>query len=196
MTVDRGRNFSDAEDRAGADSLAIVSAGFAQRRFPAADATGRTLLLENTPLHGDSESCRGRFELFQPADVYVAFGPWCGNAARRLEGGIPASSRSPGSKPGVSLEQARVEMDTISRQLEAEFPESNRNTRALVTRAQDQLVQNVRPALRLLTGAVALVLLIGCANVANLLLPEPWIVRRRSRSEWRSAPAACASCAS
>ena len=71
---------------------------------------------------------------------------------------------------GVSIEQARGEMDAIARQLEAEYPESNRNVRALVTRAQDQLVQNVRPALLMLLGAVALVLLIACANVANLLL--------------------------
>ena len=55
-------------------------------------------------------------------------------------------------KDGVTLEQARVEMDAIARQLEAEFPESNRNVRVLVTRAQDQLVQNVRPALLLLLG--------------------------------------------
>jgi putative ABC transport system permease protein len=168
VTVDRGRNFSDAEDRAGADSLAIASAGFAQRRFPAGDAVGRTLLLDNRP-YTVIGVLPARFELFQPADVYVAFGPWAATLPedRGWHPGIFPIARL---KPGVSLEQARVEMDTISRQLEAEFPESNRNTRALVTRAQDQLVQNVRPALRLLTGAVALVLLIGCANVANLLL--------------------------
>jgi putative ABC transport system permease protein len=73
-------------------------------------------------------------------------------------------------KPGVSLEQARAEMDGIARQLEQEFPESNKNTRVLVTPAKDVLVQNVRPAIAMLTGAVVLVLLIACANVANLLL--------------------------
>ena len=110
-----------------------------------------------------------RFELFQPADVYVAFGPWAATLPedRGWHPGIFPIARL---KSGVTLEQARVEMDTVARQLEAEFPESNKNSRALVTRAQDQLVQNVRPALRLLTGAVALVLLIGCANVANMLL--------------------------
>ena len=50
-------------------------------------------------------------------------------------------------------------MGEISRQLETEYPESNKNVRALVNRAQDQLVQNVRPALMMLTGAVALVAL-------------------------------------
>jgi putative ABC transport system permease protein len=71
---------------------------------------------------------------------------------------------------GATLEQARSEMETIAAQLEAEYPQFNRNVRALVTPLQDLLVQNVRPALLVLLGAVSLVLLIGCANVANLLL--------------------------
>src|SRR6185369_90906 len=71
---------------------------------------------------------------------------------------------------GVTLDAAQAEMDGISAQLEAEYPESNKNLRALVTPAQEQLVKNIRPAILLLTGAVALVLLIACANVANLLL--------------------------
>ena len=73
-------------------------------------------------------------------------------------------------KDGVTIEQARVELDTIARQLEAQYPDSNKSVRALINRAQDQLVQNVRPALLMLLGAVTLVLLIACANVANLLL--------------------------
>src|SRR5205085_5204407 len=107
------------------------------------------------------------FELFQPADVYVPFGPWAATLPddRGWHPGILPIARL---KPGVSIQQARVEMDTIARQLEAEHPDSNTDLRALVTRAQDQLVRNVRPALVMLTGAVLLVLLIGCANVANL----------------------------
>src|SRR4029434_9643630 len=50
------------------------------------------------------------------------------------------------------------------------YPDSNKSVRALINRAQDQVVQNVRPALVMLLGAVTLVLLIACANVANLLL--------------------------
>ena len=73
-------------------------------------------------------------------------------------------------KEGVTLEQARTEMDGISAQLAAEHPDSNRNVRALITRVQDQLVANIRPPILLLTGAVVLVLLIACANVANLML--------------------------
>ena len=61
-------------------------------------------------------------------------------------------------------------MEAITRQLEQEYPQFNRGVRARVTRLSDQLVQNVRPALLMLVGAVGLVLLIACANVANLLL--------------------------
>src|SRR6185295_14699206 len=61
-------------------------------------------------------------------------------------------------------------MDAIARQLESQSPESNRDVRVLLTAAEDLLVQDVRADLRVLFGAVILVLLIACANVANLLL--------------------------
>jgi putative ABC transport system permease protein len=167
VSVEHGRNFADADDKAGAESVAILSAGFAQRRYPGG-AVGQTLLLDNRPctIVGIMPA---RFELGQPADVYVPFGPWAAMLPedRGWHPGIFPIARL---APGVTIDQARVEMDTITRQLETEYPESNTNVRALVTRAQDQLVQNVRPALLMLTGAVLLVLLIGCANVANLLL--------------------------
>ena len=109
------------------------------------------------------------FELFQPADVYVPFGPWAATLPddRGWHPGILPIARL---KPGVSIQQARVEMDAIARQLEAEFSDSNTNVRVVVSRAQDLLVQNVRPALLMLSAAVLVVLLIACANVANLLL--------------------------
>ena len=120
------------------------------------------------------------FELFQPADIYVPFGPWAATLPddRGWHPGILPIARL---KPGVTIEQARTEMNGIAQQLETEYPESNKDVRVLVTRTQDQLVQNIRPALVLLTGAVALVLLIACANVANLPWRVPSIGRRRSR---------------
>jgi hypothetical protein len=75
------------------------------------------------------------FELFQPADVYVPFAPWAATLPedRGWHPGIFPVARL---KDGVSIDDARVEMDAISQQLEAEFPESNKNVRALVTRVQ------------------------------------------------------------
>jgi putative ABC transport system permease protein len=168
VAIERGRGFVDADDRPGAEGVAILSAAFAARKFAGEQPVGKTLQLDNRP-YTVVGVLPPSFELFQPADLYVPFGPWAATLPedRGWHPGIFPIARL---KPGVSLEQARVEMDTIARQLEAEHRDANTNVRALVTRAQDQLVQNVRPALLMLLGAVALVLLIACANVANLLL--------------------------
>ena len=168
VTVERGRGFTDPDDRPGAEGVALVSAAFAERKFPGGEPLGRTLELDNQVFTIVGIVPR-RFELFQPADIYLPFGPWVATLPedRGWHPGILPIARIKG---GVSLEDARAEMDAIARQLEAQFPESNRDVRVLVTPVQDLLVQNARPALRMLLGAVVLVLLIACANVANLLL--------------------------
>jgi putative ABC transport system permease protein len=168
IAIERGRNFTGVDDRAGAEDVAILDPWFAARRFPGEEPVGRTVQLDNRP-YTVIGVMPPHFELFQRADVYVPFGPWAATLPedRGWHPGIIPVARLKG---GVTLEQARHEINTISQQLEAEYPDSNKNIRALVTPARDLLVQNIRPALMLLTGAVVLVLLIACANVANLLL--------------------------
>jgi putative ABC transport system permease protein len=166
--LQHGRNFLEAEDRAGAEGVVILSAGLAQRMFAGDESIGKVVSLDHRP-YTVVGVLPAEFELFQHAELYVPFGPWAATLPddRGWHPGIFPIARL---KDGVTIEQARTEMDGISAQLEAQYPDANRNVRALVARAQDQLVHNIRPALLLLTGAVGLVLLIACANVANLLL--------------------------
>lgn len=164
-----GRHLTADDDRPGAAGVAILSDTLWRRRFAASpEVLGRSIQLDKQPYIVVGVLPRG-FELFQPAEVYVPMGPWAATLPddRGWHPGILPVARL---RDGVTLEAARAEMDTISRQLETEFPQFNRAVRARVWPLRDVLVQNVRPALLVLLGAVALVLLIACGNVANLLL--------------------------
>jgi len=164
-----GRTFLPEEDRVGGTPVALLSYGLWQRRFGGSrEIIGKPVTLGSQPYTVVGVLPAG-FQILQPADVFVPFKPWAATLPddRNWHPGIFAVARL---KPGVSREQARAEMVGITKRLEQQYPDYNTGTSADVVGLQEQMVQNVRPALILLLGAVSLVLLIACVNVANLLL--------------------------
>jgi putative ABC transport system permease protein len=164
-----GRTFREDEDRPGGSPVVILSYGLWQRHFGGAqDVLGKSVNLDSSPYTIIGVMPAG-FEVLQPSDVYFPFHPWAHTLPddRNWHPGILAIGRL---RPGVTREQARTEMVGITKRLEEQYPIYNTGTSADVVLLQEQMVQNVRPALVLLLGAVSFVLLISCANVANLLL--------------------------
>ena len=108
------------------------------------------------------------FEYGRPTDVFVPLGLDADQMAER--------DNHPGIyvlgllKPGVSIEAARTEMQGIARRLEQQYPKTNSGIGVSLTSLLESRVGDIRPALLVLLGAVGFVLLIACANVANLLL--------------------------
>jgi putative ABC transport system permease protein len=165
-----GRGFSDAEDKPGAPPVALISHSLWERRF----SSSPSVLSQAITLDNQSYSIIGvmppRFEILQQAaDVFLPFEPWARTLPddRSWHPGILPIARL---KPDVSLEQARSELAVIAKRLEQKYPETNNNVTSLVDPMLEQIVQNVHTALWVLIGAVGVVLLIACANVANLLL--------------------------
>jgi putative ABC transport system permease protein len=164
-----GRTFSADEDRAGGAPVVLLSFGLWQRRFGSSqDILGKPITLDSQP-YTVVGVLPPDFQLLQPADVYVPFTPWAKTLPddRNWHPGILPIARL---KSNVSREQARTEMVGITKRLEQQYPLYNTGVSADVVGLQEQMVQNVRPALFLLLGAVSFVLLIACVNVANLLL--------------------------
>jgi putative ABC transport system permease protein len=164
-----GRTFRADEDRAGGAPVVLLSYGLWQRRFAGApDVLGKSIDLDSRPYTVVGVLPSG-FELLQPAEVFLPFTPWAATLPddRNWHPGIIVVGRL---KPGITGEQARTEMVGITKRLEQQYPEFNTGTSADVVPLQEQMTENVRPALVLLLGAVSFVLLIACANVANLLL--------------------------
>ena len=166
----RGRTFTAQEDSAAGGGVVLISYGLWQRRYGAAEnVLGQSITLDNKQ-YTVIGVLPGGFQLLQQTpDVMVPLEPWAKTLPddRSWHPGILPLARL---KPGVTLEQARAEMTTIAKRLEQQYPEFDTNTGANVNSMQEQIVQNVRPALLMILGAVGFVLLIACTNIANLLL--------------------------
>ena len=161
-----GRSFLTEEEQVGGDDrVVIMSHGYWQRRFGGdQQIIGRQLTLSGFPytvIGVAPPSFRyGRdVELWAPARADTTL-------PRRAEF-LSIVARL---KPGVTVAQADADVAAVLRRLAEQYPATNANFRGEVIGLQDDLVGGVRPALFAFMGAVALVLLIACANVANLLL--------------------------
>jgi putative ABC transport system permease protein len=163
-----GRDFLPEEDQPGRNNVVILSHGLWQRRFGGdPDIINQTLTLSGnsytvvgvmpqTFRYGGSST-----ELFTP----MAF-----TAQQAQQHGSHFLGAIGRLKPGVTLEQARSEMSAIADRLAEQYPDTNAGWNVKMTPMLDYAVGSIKPALLVLLGAVAFVLLIACANVANLLL--------------------------
>jgi len=168
-----GRTFAAKEDEIGAPPAAMVSEGFWRRELGSdPNVLNRTLILD-----GKGYSIVGvvpaRFHLVVPAfrdsPLYVPIGQWNNNVLTNRGAGLGIHGIAR-LKPGVTIGQARADMDSVSRSLAAAFPESDKGISADIVPLKSQMVGHVRPFLTLLLCAVVFVLLIACVNVINLLL--------------------------
>jgi putative ABC transport system permease protein len=163
-----GRDFVAAEDRAGGNRVVILSHGFWQRRFGGAqDILGKQLSLNNES-YTVAAVMPADYRFGSETDIFVPIGLF--EERYKERGAHPGLYVIGRLKPGITQEQGRAEMDTIMARLGQQYPDTNADRRIHIESLYDNTVQDVRPALLILLGAVGFVLLIACANVANLLL--------------------------
>ncbi|HVT15100.1 MAG TPA: ABC transporter permease [Thermoanaerobaculia bacterium] len=168
-----GRTFGRGEDEIGAAPLVLVSEALWRRKLGAApDAPGKSLTLDGRDFQiaGVIPASFG-LRPNGPAhpDVWVPVGQWQNPLLRSRAAGLGFHGIGR-LQPGVTLAQARADMERITRNLAAAYPEADKGIGAKLAPLKDELVGDVRPFLLLLLGAVGFVLLIACVNVANLLL--------------------------
>ena len=160
-----GRGFRDDEERGGAPRVAMLGEGYWRRRFGAErDIVGSRILLSGIP-HTVVGIVPAQLRLERPVDVWT---PLATDTTRpRRADFLTVFGRV---RQGVPLDRAQQEMTTIMRRLEAQYPASNAGWSAEVVGLREQMIGEIRPALLVFMGAVGLVLLVACANVANLML--------------------------
>lgn len=164
----RGRDFLAEEDQPGAKPVVIISHALWQRRFGADESVvGKQLTLS-----GQQFTVIGitppNFQYGAEADVNVPIGL---SAERfKLRGKDPGIFAFARLKPGTSNASATADLNTIAARLEQQYPDTNTGRRVRVDSLRESVVGDIRPMLLTLLGAVGFVLLIACANVANLLL--------------------------
>jgi putative ABC transport system permease protein len=164
-----GRVFTPEEDQPGHGNVVILSHRFWQNHFGSnPDIVGRTI-----HLNGGSYLVAGvmpaSMRLPDTAQIWTPLGWTDQERAVRGNHNYLVIARL---KPSVDFKQAQAEMNTISARLEQQYPEDDKGWGAVTLPLRDDLVSDVRPALLVLLGAVAFVLLIACANIANLVLAK------------------------
>jgi putative ABC transport system permease protein len=168
-----GRMFGPREDRIGAAPEVLISEGFWERKFGRSPRVlGRTLALDGQdyPIVGVvPASFHLSIPAFRERDAYLPFSQWVNNLlmTRTAGLGIHGIGRL---KPGVTMQQANADMDSVTTNLALAYPEADKGIGAALVPLRQQIVGRVQPLLLVLLGAVGFVLLIACVNVANLML--------------------------
>jgi putative ABC transport system permease protein len=162
-----GRTFLPEEDKAGGGNVALLSHAYWQRRFGADPAVvGREIALD-----GQKVRIVGvlpvTFQIFRSMELWLPMPYYGGTLDDHIHHGIAPIARL---RAGISREQAAAEMETLNRQETAAYPDSHKGWGTQVTVLEDPSAAQLRRTLLVLFGAVGLVLLIACANIANLLL--------------------------
>jgi putative ABC transport system permease protein len=164
----RGRDFTAEDDKPEAAPAIIMSYGLWQRRFGGEESVlGRQLTLNNRSFTVVGITGE-KFNYGAGADLFAPIGLWADRYKER--GSHPGLYVVGKMKPGVTMEQARTDMDAIMASLAEQYPKTNTDRRMHIESLFENTVQDVRSTLYILLGAVGFVLLIACANVANLLL--------------------------
>jgi putative ABC transport system permease protein len=165
-----GRTFLPEEYEPGRDQVVLLSYGLWRRKFGADPAVvGRKILLRNQPYTVVGVLPLG-YQLKLDERDEVIWAPQALSGELREERSNPSLKVIARLKPGVTLGQARAEMSAVASRLAAEHPATNAGRGAAVVGLAEQMFGRWRPALLILLGAVGFVLLIACANVANLLM--------------------------
>ncbi|HSF22798.1 MAG TPA: ABC transporter permease [Blastocatellia bacterium] len=162
-----GRLFGSDEDKPNSDPVVIISSGLWQRRFGSdPEIAGKTVKLNDKTYTIVGVMAADFIFPNRESEVWVPLMLSPEDANNRGGHSLRVIARL---RPAVTLQQARTEMDSIAAQLEQQYPTPNTGHGANVFPLYEEVVADVRPALLILLGAVAFVLLIACANVANLL---------------------------
>jgi putative ABC transport system permease protein len=163
-----GRLFTNDEDQEGRGQVVILSHEFWRNRFGGEPNTlQQTITLNDQPYTVIGVMPAGFAFPGTRTQVWV---PVAFNAAERKTRDTNFIDVVARLKPGVSIEQARANMNAVARSQTERYPKTNTGIGVKVVSLQEHTVGDVRPMLVVLLGAVAFVLLIACANVANLLL--------------------------
>ena len=162
----RGRTFTPDEERTGHDQVVVIGNGLWQRAFGAnPNIIGQSLTLNSRSFIVVGIMPAG-FEFPREAELWV---PLAWDEKERQTRSIHDYAVVARLKQNVSLAQAQAEMSTISSRLEQQYPDADKGWGAVVIPLRQDLVGDIRLALLVLFGAVGFVLLIACANVANLM---------------------------
>ena len=166
-----GRGLTEADDQPGVERVGLVSYGFWQRELGGDHrAIGRRITLDEAPVTVVGV-LPADFTIARQEDVFLPFGNFLNPGSfllmRGNHNGLSAVGRL---APDATVESARAELATIAAQLAAEHPDTNSGQSATAYPLIEGLVSDARPMLSVLLGAVLTMLLIACANLANLML--------------------------